>query len=156
MKFAMKNMKFAFKNMKYSIKTMKFSIKSIKFSIKNIKFSIKNMNFSNKNVKFSVYKVHQNSSFVLFVTEFSYHMYTKNAFLNRKQKQMKPLTNEWSKLLFTICLSWHFLKSLKISANWNNFFMLFKGNHERINTIFKSSARMMKFGVLWFRNTYEN
>ena len=91
MKFAMKNMKFAFKNMKYSIKTMKFSIKSIKFSIKNIKFSIKNMNFSNKNVKFSVYKVHQNSSFVLFVTEFLYHMYRKNAFLNGKQKQMKPL-----------------------------------------------------------------
>ena len=33
----------------------------------------------------------QNSSFVLFVTEFSYHMYRKNAVLNGKQKQMKPL-----------------------------------------------------------------
>ena len=91
MKFAMKNVKFAFKNMKYSIKTMKFSIKSIKFSIKNIKYSIKNMNFSIKNMKFSVYKVHQNSSFVLFVTEFLYHMYRKNTKLNGKQKQMKPL-----------------------------------------------------------------
>ena len=86
MKFAMKNVKFAIKNMKYSIKTMKFPIKTMKFSIKNIKFSIKNM-------KFSVYEVRQNLSFALFVTEFSYHMYRKNAFLNGKQKQMKPLTD---------------------------------------------------------------
>ena len=42
-------------------------------------------------MKFSVYEVGQNSSFVLFVTEFSYHMYRKNAVLNGKQKQMKPL-----------------------------------------------------------------
>ena len=73
----MKNMKFAIKKMNYSIKTLKFSIKTMKFSIKNMKFS--------------VYEVHQNSSFVLFVTEFPYHMYRKNAFLNGKQKQMKPL-----------------------------------------------------------------
>ena len=63
----------------------------MKFSIKNIKFSIKNMKFSIKNTKFSVYEVCQNSSFVVFVTEFSYHMYRKNAALNGKQKQMKPL-----------------------------------------------------------------
>ena len=49
------------------------------------------MKFSIKNMKFSIYEVRQNSSFVLFVTEFSYHMYRKNAFLNGKQKQMKPL-----------------------------------------------------------------
>ena len=42
-------------------------------------------------MKFSVYEVGQNSSFVLFVTEISYHMYRKNAVLNGKQKQMKPL-----------------------------------------------------------------
>ena len=71
---------------------MKFSIKERKFSIKNMKFSIKNMKFSIKNMKFSVYKVCQNSSFFLFVTEFSYHMYRKNAVLNGKQKQMKPLS----------------------------------------------------------------
>ena len=63
----------------------------MKFSIKNMKFSIKNMKFSIKNMKFSVYEVCQNSSFVQFVTEFSYHMYRKNTFLNGKQKQMKPL-----------------------------------------------------------------
>ena len=84
MKFVVKNMKFAIKNMKFSIQNMKFSIKTMKISIKNMKLSIKNM-------KFSVYKVCQNSSFVLFITEFSYHMYRKNAFLNGKQKQMKPL-----------------------------------------------------------------
>ena len=70
---------------------MKFSIKERKFSIKNMKFSVKNMKFPIKNIKFSVYKVCQNSSFFLFVTEFSYHMYRKNAVLNGKQKQMKPL-----------------------------------------------------------------
>ena len=84
MKFVVKNMKFAIKNMKFSIQNMKFSIKTMKISIKNMKLSIKNM-------KFSVYKVCQNSSFVLFITEFSYHMYRKNAVLNGKQKQMKPL-----------------------------------------------------------------
>ena len=77
MKFAIKNMKFAIKNMKYSIKTMKFSIKNIIFSIRNMKFS--------------VYEVHQNSSFVLFITEFPYHMDRKNAAFNGKQKHMKPL-----------------------------------------------------------------
>ena len=56
-----------------------------------MKFSIKDMKFSIKNIKFSIYEVCQNSSFVLFVTEFSYHMYRKNAVLNGKQKQMKPL-----------------------------------------------------------------
>ena len=56
-----------------------------------MKFSIKNMKFSIKNMKFSIYEVRQNSSFFLFVTEFSYHMYRKNAFLYGKQKQMKPL-----------------------------------------------------------------
>ena len=56
-----------------------------------MKFSIKNMKFSIKNMKFSIYEICQNSSFVLFVTEFSYHMYRKNAVLNGKQKQMKPL-----------------------------------------------------------------
>jgi hypothetical protein len=75
------------------MKNTKFSIKNMKFSIKNMKFSIKNMKFSIKNMKFSVYEVFQNSSFVLFVTEFSYHMYRKNAVLNGKQKQMKPLTD---------------------------------------------------------------
>ena len=70
---------------------MKFSIKNMEFSIKNMKFSIKKMKFSIKNMKFSIYEVRQNSSFVLFVTEFSYHMYRKNAVLNGKQKQMKPL-----------------------------------------------------------------
>ena len=74
----MKNMKFVMKTMKFSIKTMKFSIKTMKFSIKNLKFS--------------VYEVCQNSSFVLFITEFSYHVYRKNAVLNGKQKQMKPLS----------------------------------------------------------------
>ena len=59
--------------------------------IKNSKFAIKNMKFSINNMKFSIYEVRQNSSFVLFVTEFSYHMYRKNAVLNGKQKQMKPL-----------------------------------------------------------------
>ena len=49
------------------------------------------MKFSIKNMKFSINEVCQNSSFVLFVTEFSYHMYRKNAVLNGKQKQMKPL-----------------------------------------------------------------
>ena len=87
----MKNMKFAIKNMKFSIKTLKFSIKKMKVSIKNMKFSSKNMKFSIKNMKLSVYEVYQNSSFVLFVTEFSYHMYRINAVLNGKQKQMKPL-----------------------------------------------------------------
>ena len=77
---------------------MKFSIKERKFSIKNMKFSIKNMKFSIKNMKFSVYKVCQNSSFFLFVTEFSYHMYRKNAVLNGKQKQMKPLKQEKRKI----------------------------------------------------------
>ena len=65
-------------------KTRNFLLRKIKFSIKNMKFSIKNM-------KFSIYEICQNSSFVLFVTEFSYHMYRKNAVLNGKQKQMKPL-----------------------------------------------------------------
>ena len=63
----------------------------MKFSLKNMKFSMKSMKFSIKNMKFSVYEVCQNSSFVLFITEFSYHMYKKNAVLNGKQKQMKPL-----------------------------------------------------------------
>ena len=63
----------------------------MKFSVKERKFSIKNMKFSIKNMKFSIYEICQNSSFVLFVTEFSYHMYRKNAVLNGKQKQMKPL-----------------------------------------------------------------
>ena len=72
-------------------KTWNFLLRKMKFSIKNMKFSIKNMKFSIKNMKFSIYEVRQNSSFVLFVTEFSYHMYRKNAFLNGKQKQMKPL-----------------------------------------------------------------
>ena len=58
-----------------------------------MKFSIKNMKFSIKNMKFFIYEICQNSSFVLFVTEFSYHMYRKNAVLNGKQKQMKPLTH---------------------------------------------------------------
>ena len=65
-------------------KTWNFLLRKMKFSIKNMKFSIKNM-------KFSIYEICQNSSFVLFVTEFSYHMYRKNAVLNGKQKQMKPL-----------------------------------------------------------------
>ena len=56
-----------------------------------MKLSFKNMNFSIKNMKFSINEVCQNSSFILFVTEFSYHMYGKNAVLNGKQKQMKPL-----------------------------------------------------------------
>ena len=84
-------MKFAINNMKFSIKTLKFSIKTMKFSIKCVKFAIKNMKFSIRNMKFSVYEVYQNSPVVLFVTEFSYNMYRKNAFLNGKQKQMKPL-----------------------------------------------------------------
>ena len=50
----------------------------MKFSIKNAKFSNKNMKFFIKNMEFSVYEVCQNSSFVLFVTEFSYHMYRKH------------------------------------------------------------------------------
>ena len=51
-------------------------------------------------MKFSIYEVRQNSSFVLFVTEFSYHMYRKNAFLNGKQKQMKPLMiYDWKRLV---------------------------------------------------------
>ena len=70
---------------------MKFSINNMKFSINNMKFSIKNMEFSIKNMKFSVYEVRQNSSFVFFVTEFSNHMYRKNAVSNGKQKHMKPL-----------------------------------------------------------------
>jgi hypothetical protein len=45
-------------------------------------------------MKFSVYEACQNSSFFLFVTEFSYHMYRKNTVLNGKQKQMKPLTDK--------------------------------------------------------------
>ena len=49
------------------------------------------MKFSIKKMKFSIYEIFKNSSFVLFVTEFSYHMYRKNAVLNGKQKQMKPL-----------------------------------------------------------------
>ena len=49
------------------------------------------MKFSIKNMKFSIYEIFQNSSFVLFVTEFFCHMYRKNAVLNGKQKQMKPL-----------------------------------------------------------------
>ena len=77
MKFAIKNIKFSNQNMKFSIKTMKFSIKIMKFSVKNMKFT--------------VYEVRQNSSFVPFIPEFSYHMYRKNAVLNGKQKQMKPL-----------------------------------------------------------------
>ena len=48
-------------------KTWNFLLRKMKFSIKNMKFSIKNM-------KFSSYEICQNSSFVLFVTEFSYHM----------------------------------------------------------------------------------
>ena len=65
-----------------------------------MKFSIKNMKFSIKNMKFSIYEICQNSSIVVFVTEFSYHMYRKNAVLNGKQKQMKPLQFEFSKLIF--------------------------------------------------------
>ena len=79
------------KTWNFLLRKMKFSIKNMEFSIKNMKFSIKKMKFSIKNMKFSIYEVRQNSSFVLFVTEFSYHMYTKNAVLNGKQKQMKPL-----------------------------------------------------------------
>ena len=68
-----------------------------------MKFSIKNMKFSIKNMKFSVYEVCQNSSFVLFVTEFSYHMYRKNAVLNGKQKQMKPLPEKvWLDMKYSI------------------------------------------------------
>ena len=52
-------------------------MKNMKFAIKNMKCSIKTMKFSIKNMIFSVYDVCQNSSFVLFVTEFSYHMYRK-------------------------------------------------------------------------------
>ena len=66
-----------FKKMKFVIKNIKFSIKKIRFSVKNMKFSIKNMIFSIKNMKFSVYEVYQNSSFALFVTEFSYHVIEK-------------------------------------------------------------------------------
>ena len=91
MKVVVKNMKFAIKNMKFSIQNTKFSIQNMNFFIKTMKISIKNMKLSIKNMKFSVYKVCQNSSFVLFITEFSYHMYRKNAVLNGKQKQMKPL-----------------------------------------------------------------
>ena len=50
------------------------------------------MKYQSYNIKARVvYEICENSSFVLFVTEFFYHMYRKNAFLNGKQKQMKPL-----------------------------------------------------------------
>ena len=68
-----------------------------------MKFFIKNMKFSIKNMKLTVYEVCQNSSFVLFVTEFSYHMYRKNAVLNGKQKQMKPLHTIGMIPLETLC-----------------------------------------------------
>ena len=65
-------------------------------------------------MKFSVYEVGQNSSFVLFVTEISYHMYRKNAVLNGKQKQMKPLLvlkkvrkNSWIRRF----VDWEFVKT---------------------------------------------
>ena len=77
-------------------KTWNFLLRKMKFSIKNMKFSIKNM-------KFSIYEICQNSSFVLFVTEFSYHMYRKNAVLNGKQKQMKPLQYmHWNALIIKV------------------------------------------------------
>ena len=56
-------------------------------------FLLRKMKVSIKNMKFSIYEICQNSSFVLFVTEFSYHMYRKNAVINGKQKQMKPLSH---------------------------------------------------------------
>ena len=142
MKFAMKNMKFAFKNMKYSIKTMKFSIKSVKFSIKNIKFSIKNMNFSNKNVKFSVYKVHQNLSFVLFVTEFLY-LYRKNAFLNGKQKQMKPLLDATSYRNFNFWL-------LLLMITWKRASKL--AYFSKIVEIFNSGQNNQKSKIMFHQN----
>ena len=82
-------------------KTWNFLLRKMKFSIKNMKFSIKNM-------KFSIYEICQNSSFVLFVTEFSYHMYRKNAVLNGKQKQMKPLLVRLTKIMN------NFVKDLEI------------------------------------------
>ena len=59
-----------------------------------MKFSIKNMKFSIKTIKFSVYESCTYSSFFLFLTEFSNHMYRKNAVFNGKQKHMKPLLEE--------------------------------------------------------------
>ena len=72
-------------------KTWNLLSKTWNFLLRKMKLSFKNMNFSIKNMKFSINEVCQNSSFILFVTEFSYHMYGKNAVLNGKQKQMKPL-----------------------------------------------------------------
>ena len=66
-------------------------------------------------MKFSVYEVGQNSSFVLFVTEFSYHMYRKNAVLNGKQKQMKPLLPFYTLLKSTL-LFLLLLLSLKLTV----------------------------------------
>ena len=60
-----------------------------------MKFSIKNMRFSIRSMKFSVYEPCKKRVlthlFFLFVTEFSNHMYRKNAVFNGKQKHMKPL-----------------------------------------------------------------
>ena len=47
------------------------------------------MKFSIKNTKFSVYEIRKKRFLLLFVTEFSNHMYSKNAVLNGKKKQMK-------------------------------------------------------------------
>ena len=63
----------------------------MKFSIKNMKFSVKNMKFSIKNTKFSVYERRKKRFLLIFVTEFSNHMYRKNAVFNGIQKHMKPL-----------------------------------------------------------------
>ena len=63
----------------------------MKFSVKNMKFSVKNMKFSIKNTKFSVYERRKKRFLLIFATEFSNHVYRKNAVFNGKQKHMKPL-----------------------------------------------------------------
>jgi uncharacterized phosphosugar-binding protein len=64
-----------------------------------MKFSIKDMKFAIKNTKYSVHESLKKIKKFLFVTEFSNHMYSKNAVLNGKQKQMK-----WAPMSYLIGL----------------------------------------------------
>ena len=99
-----------------------------------MKISIKNMKLSIKNMKFSVYKVCQNSSFVLFITEFFYHMYRKNAVLNGKQKQMKPLYELDRLWLSMISMTYEYINRTKIRVTTkiltNRIYMIYlNGSH---------------------------
>ena len=107
------------------------------------------MIFSIKNIKFSVYELCQNSSFVLFVTKFSYHMYRKNAVLNGKQKQMKPLIVQFPNSTRQINLQFSAVFPLKSSKNAN----LQTKNQHFFNS-FQTISKLFSNEFLFFLTCY--